>query len=475
MVTALGPNPGQDNNNQQQPYAVALPTGGYNLTADFGYIQARSSIGDTVFYDDNRSGTQDGDERGIPDILVQLYSQDQSGACSQLLDSKVTDSNGRYLFTNLAPGNYCVIVPENPADNPGLSAFERTAGTNPHKVSLPPNGQYLDADFGYAGRGPIRGIVFYDWNENGVKDLNEDIIPGVTVCLYEDLDQDGVRDSNTPIACTTTDSNGSFAFNDQLPGSYLIEQTQPGGLSSTTPNVIPVFLQLTQGQGFSDGNDFGEILRVRLGDLAWVDANGNGAQDAGEPGLSGVPIRITGTDIIGRPVDLTVYTGSGGLYLVDTLIPGTYTATAPTTFNAYTLNLANNSLTTTLTVSITEDLTLDFPYSYPTVVQVQQFTAGSAGGQVTLNWAVLGNAVEGFRVWRAETDAEGDAVPLTETPVAVDADGRAQYTDGTVVVGRTYWYWLEYLGDGSRVGPVSVTVVAGTPTPNRVFLPFVVR
>ena len=35
--TSLGPNPSQDNNNQRQPYAVALASAGYNLTADFGY------------------------------------------------------------------------------------------------------------------------------------------------------------------------------------------------------------------------------------------------------------------------------------------------------------------------------------------------------------------------------------------------------------------------------------------------------
>ena len=35
--TSDGPNQGQDNNNQLQPYSVALPAAGYNLTADFGY------------------------------------------------------------------------------------------------------------------------------------------------------------------------------------------------------------------------------------------------------------------------------------------------------------------------------------------------------------------------------------------------------------------------------------------------------
>ncbi|MCX6029514.1 MAG: carboxypeptidase regulatory-like domain-containing protein, partial [Chloroflexi bacterium] len=40
VVTALGPNPGQDNNNQAQPYTVVLPVNGINTTADFGYLEA---------------------------------------------------------------------------------------------------------------------------------------------------------------------------------------------------------------------------------------------------------------------------------------------------------------------------------------------------------------------------------------------------------------------------------------------------
>ncbi len=469
-VTVLGPQPGQDNNNQQQPYQVALPTAGYNLTADFGYILPKSSIGDTVFYDDNRNGVQDAAEVGIPGIVVKLYT-DGITVCDTLVDSQTTDSNGRYLFVNLPPGHYCVEVPA--AENPFLGTLDFTAGTNPHEVNLAADQNYLDADFGYAGRGVIRGNVYYDWNQNQVWDLNEDIIPGVQVCLYADVNGDGIKDSPTPIACTTTDAFGIYNFDNLLPGTYIVEQTVPGGLVNSTPIELPVTLIVIQGSGLSDNNNFGNLLYVRLGDLAWIDANGNGVQDPGEPGLNGVPIRITGTDIVGRPVDITVYTENGGLYLADRLIPGTYTATAPTTFNAYTLNLANNSLTTTLTVSFTEDLTLDFPYAYPTAVQVQGFTARTDNGQVVLSWTVVGDASAGFRIWRADNIKGLGAELLTETPVTVGQDGQARYTDVTVTIGQTYWYWLEYMGDGSRIGPVSVTVQAGTGAPNRIFLPLI--
>jgi hypothetical protein len=40
VVTVLGQNPGQDNQNQAQPYTVSLSAGGRDLTADFGYRPA---------------------------------------------------------------------------------------------------------------------------------------------------------------------------------------------------------------------------------------------------------------------------------------------------------------------------------------------------------------------------------------------------------------------------------------------------
>ncbi|RLT40063.1 MAG: hypothetical protein DWI57_09120, partial [Chloroflexi bacterium] len=43
-VTTLGPNQGNDNNNQLQPYTISLPKDGVNLTADFGYVLPPSSF-----------------------------------------------------------------------------------------------------------------------------------------------------------------------------------------------------------------------------------------------------------------------------------------------------------------------------------------------------------------------------------------------------------------------------------------------
>ena len=139
---------------------------------------------------------------GIPGIVVKLYT-DGTAACNTLAGTATTDAYGKYLFVNLAAGRYCVIVPEGGTDNPFLGGFTRTAGTNPHNVTLVLNQNYLDADFGYAGKGEIRGVVYYDWNQNQVKGLGEAGIPNTQVCLFADnAPYDGAKDSTTPIACT---------------------------------------------------------------------------------------------------------------------------------------------------------------------------------------------------------------------------------------------------------------------------------
>lgn len=471
-VTTLGANPGQDNNNQAQPYTVNLPTAGTNLTADFGYIEPKSSIGDTVFYDDDRSGTQELTEAGMPGIVVQLFT-DEGGNCNKLVATETTDPHGKYLFPNLAAGHYCVLVPETAETNPFLLGFSRSAGTNPHVVTLAADQKYLDADFGYTGSGEIRGLVYYDWNQDKTKGTTEDTIPNVNVCLYVDANHDGLKDSTTPVACDVTDNQGFYSFSGQRPGIYIVEEEDPSGLFSSTTNQINTSLVLTQGTGISDGNNFGDLLKVRLGDFVWIDVDADGIQDPTETtGLNGVPLQVIGTNIASQAVNLTINTTNGS-YLEADLIPGTYVVTAPDSFNGYARS-SPQTRTTTLTVSITEDMTLDFGYAYPTGVQVQGPNATSANGQVTLTWQVTGGT-EGFKVWRADNVKGTDAVLLTPDPVLPDAEGRFTYIDALVKPGLTYWYWLEYATDGQRFGPVSVTVRSDSDSQQSIYLPFIMR
>src|SRR5205085_2310243 len=57
------------------------------------------------------------------------------------------------------------------------------------------------------------------------------------------------------------------------------------------------------------------------------DFNDDGEVDFGEQGIAGVAIRLTGTDDLGHPVDVSQMTNTAGTYVFLELRPGTYTVT----------------------------------------------------------------------------------------------------------------------------------------------------
>ncbi len=69
------------------------------------------------------------------------------------------------------------------------------------------------------------------------------------------------------------------------------------------------------------------VIASSIGDLVWKDLNSNGVQDAGEPGVAGVPVSLSGTDIDGNPVTATTTTDANGNYLFAGLASGTYVVT----------------------------------------------------------------------------------------------------------------------------------------------------
>ncbi len=65
---------------------------------------------------------------------------------------------------------------------------------------------------------------------------------------------------------------------------------------------------------------------AKLGNYVWIDANSNGIQDAGEAGVEGVAVQVTGTSAYGLVLDLTTTTDVNGMYMF-TLPPGDYKVT----------------------------------------------------------------------------------------------------------------------------------------------------
>lgn len=69
------------------------------------------------------------------------------------------------------------------------------------------------------------------------------------------------------------------------------------------------------------------VVASSIGDTVWFDANGNGIHDAGETGLAGFPVALTGTDADGNAVSLSTTTDASGAYLFPDLASGTYQVT----------------------------------------------------------------------------------------------------------------------------------------------------
>ena len=59
-----------------------------------------------------------------------------------------------------------------------------------------------------------------------------------------------------------------------------------------------------------------------IGNVVWLDENGNAAEDAGEAGISGLPVTLSGTDMFGNPVSQSTVTDAAGGYLFTDLVAG---------------------------------------------------------------------------------------------------------------------------------------------------------
>jgi protocatechuate 3,4-dioxygenase beta subunit len=346
--------PGADFGNQDQSvgngYQVVLPSGGENLTADFGYnynptacvdnpavscADNTAALGDRVWIDADGDGVQDPEEAGIAGVTVQLVTAGPDGLFGTgddvVAQTATTDVNGNYLFDGLAPGAYAVVVtpqagytqtgdPDhygaNASTNPSQAGDNRT--TTP--VILAPGDVFLNVDFGYqppaSQNNGIGDKVWFGADADGVgpvgapggTDTNETGIPGVTVALIKDLDGNGIWDAGEPIIATdTTDANGDYLFPGLPDGNYLVWVNDTDNvLGDKTPTYDQDDGAAPAGNGAPTGVASSTVLGLSASDL---DSSGTNAspvndltQDFGYTAPGQTPI----TGLIGDRVWLDI-------------------------------------------------------------------------------------------------------------------------------------------------------------------------
>ena len=330
------------------------------------YTDPHASIGDRVWLDQNMDGRQDLNETGLPNIEVRLF--DSSGS---LISTTVSDNSGHYQFwitvqgayflEAMAPAGY-LFSPQNQGDDSGDTDANEIGVTG--LVTVTTLTRDNTVDFGIFDDSVNVSLGDYIWadnNFNGIQDGGEPGLPGVRVNLYRDENDNGLLDAgDTYLAFRVTDASGFYRFtslptDDYLvhvdasnfpPGGALEDYTNTeghqdpddyndiddngvlvtnliGGYASRAATVLPWSEDLQRNPTTraivirNPTIDFGfHIKQAEIGDQVWLDSDGDGQQDPGEPGLPGVAVALY--NVVGNSlVTTTVSNGLGNFGFVD--------------------------------------------------------------------------------------------------------------------------------------------------------------
>ncbi len=279
----------------------------------------------------------------------------------------------------------------------------------------------------------IGNTVWYDANNNGTLDAGENGISGVTVKLY---DAAGVYLNKTAV----TDATGNYQLINLTAGSYIVGITTPAGYTKSdvgTTNVaadnqndgVSVVTTEIRTTAFAitastNNIDFGLKATGSIGDFVFSDNNGNGQQDAGEAGIAGVTVTLTGTGFTTR----TTTTNSLGIYSFTGLVAGTYTVTfttpaglTPTVSNAAGVSDAADSDPIAGAAVVTlaagaSDLTIDAGfYSTVRLGNFVYFDKNNNGTQDAGEPGIGEVAVSLFKDANTDNTPDGAAIASTST------------------------------------------------------------
>jgi hypothetical protein len=233
-------------------------------------------------------------------MTITLYQMDEFGAWVQIAET-TTDSNGYYSFGVCGGGSYKVV--EETRDG-----WEATSETEFTFTAV--SGESQTYDFFNYELGQICGTKWYDFDKDGVQDVDEDVIAGFKIELYKD---------GSLFATATTDSNGEYCFTDLGPGDYSVQELMPNN-----PGDYWIWAQTYPGEGWTfaplisgtDADaDFGNVVEF-TGGLTWGYWKTHTGLDS--------PPKDAAYDLLGaNPMEVDVEMPDGD-YLVDNVYDAKY-------------------------------------------------------------------------------------------------------------------------------------------------------
>lgn len=333
-----------------------------------GSVNGQGTIEGSVFEDDNADGIRQVTEGVVVGMQVQLFNSVTNTAVGPLQN---TTLGGAFSFTGLGIGFYKVrfypttanpdykVSPKyasgatNPNDNNDDSDASVAAPNDTDPMEITAAGETFDqVGLGVFLPANINGIVWEDVNGDGLF-AGEPVLPSsVNVTLL---------DAATLAVVATNASGGAlinpvtttnlYQFDDLIPGDYIVEFSEPGGVSGlhiTKDNEAGGPDQASDDADDSDADkitgrtfditvisdqivndiDAGYYVPGQVGNFVWEDVNGNGNQDA-EAGLGGITVKLEfsaggpALDPDGNAIADIVTPGSGA-YLFQFIPPGEY-------------------------------------------------------------------------------------------------------------------------------------------------------
>jgi hypothetical protein len=143
---------------------------------------------------------------------------------------------------------------------------------------------------------------------------------------------DGVK-SAEPVATATTGYSGRYLLAPLVEDTpYIIERDLPAGYQDPSVGAVTIQLNVSIGTLVNYANDFPLLLASpavnpnpsgAIGGVIYVDWNNNGEYEE-ETGISGVVIRLTGTNDLGATISRIQITKPNGAYRFNGLRPGTF-------------------------------------------------------------------------------------------------------------------------------------------------------
>lgn len=296
--------------------------------------QILGSLSGKAFEDMNNNGVMDEGEPGAAGVVIHL-----SGKRTGVKRELTTDESGGYCFDRLPDDLYTIsaTLPQGMLyarySKTGGDLRSIFTGSNlSREFSVKNAASVTDRNIGVVQKGAICGTAFLDLNYNGRMDEGEPGYAGVTL--------EAIKLSNgESLGKCVTGEDGSFRLENLRGGDYRLRAILPDDGSVFTvaltgdASEVNLFEQRTsrrensiQPISIESGGEASALVGVALGatikGTVFQDADYNGRLNGKEKAFSGVKVRAVNES---GEVVATDITGQKGQYVLNGLMPGSYT------------------------------------------------------------------------------------------------------------------------------------------------------